>query len=687
MKKIYEPLFDPFRIGACEIPNRIVIPAMTGTNIIENKTGPVFMGHTADYYAQRAKSGVGLIIPGMMPVYSKMNQKWLHEDGKEVFQKAKPIVDEIHRNGSKIFFQIGAGFCGRNYYIRQSDIETAEDPVKRKETAAVLDLDNQMSAADAGLPLSWAPKLKTLALTEERIEKFVEGYAACATLAQEAGADGVEIHAVHEGYLMDQFTTEYTNHRTDRYGGSFENRFRFATDVVKAIKKTCGKDFPVMVRYSVTSKVIDLKVGAVPGETYREIGRDMEESIRAARYLQEAGYDALDADNGTYDSWYWSHPPVYMPLNCNLEDVSYLKKFVDIPVICAGRMQADTAAEAVSEGKIDAVAIGRQFLCDGDFLTKLKEEREEEIRPCISCHNGCLPVSYYNNSGAVMRREDAAYLSHCALNPYTFQEKKYTIRKTDAPKKIAIVGGGIGGMECARLLSKMGHAVTIYEKGDRLGGIFAAAAAPDFKEKDKELLRWYEHAIRALPITVKLNTEIRDLQEAEADEIILATGSAPKPLAIPGSENGISAVDYLLGNKTTGETVAVIGGGLTGCEIAYDLAKKGKKPFLIERKDELIKALGVCAANSQCLKDLLRYYKVPLYLESSAEEIKKDSIIIRTPEGMQEIPCDSVILSTGYEPETALYQEEDHIHLIGDAAGVGNLKSVIWGAYDLAFSL
>ena len=335
---------------------------------------------------------------------------------------------------------------------------------------------------------------------------------------------------------------------------------------------------------------------------------------------------------------------------------------MDIPVICAGRMQADVAAESIASGNIDAVAIGRQFICDGEYLTKLKEGREEDIRPCISCHNACLPLAYYKNSGVVLDLKDMETQGHCALNPVAFEEDKYQIKKVANPKKVVIIGGGIGGMETARLCAMMGHKVDLYEKTDRLGGVFIAAAAPEFKEKDKDLIKWYCTQIAKLPISVHLNTEVKDISKLDADEIVIATGSKVRKLPIIGFEKGVEAVDFLLGNKEVGETVAVIGGGLTGCEIAYDLA------------------------NSSCLKDYLRFYKVPVYLESSLKEIKDNGVIIQTADRIKEINCESVILSVGYTPNP-LCEKSEHIHVIGDAAKVGNLKTVIWGAYDLAFSL
>ena len=682
----YESLFKPMKIGSCEVKNRVVITAMEGTGIVENMFGTKFNEKCRDYYINLAKNEVGLIIPGMLPVYSMMMGKWAYKAPKE-FEKAKPLIEELHTYGSKVFFQIGSGFAGRNYTIADKLIPVAGKKVIKKILNPVVHLNEMMVGPDEGTPMVWAPQLKTRGLTKEEIQAYIDGYAKVAKLCKDAGVDGVEVHAVHEGYLMDQFTMEYTNHRKDEYGGSFENRYRFASEVVKAIKKECGDDYPVMLRYSVTSKVIDFNVGAVPNEEFKELGRNMEESIKAAKYLTEAGYDALDCDNGTYDSWYWAHPPVYMPLNCNLKEAVEIKKHVDAPIICAGRMQADTAAQAIQNNEIDGVGIARQFLCDPEYITKLKENREAEIRPCISCHNGCLPTGYYKNSGVLIDTSSKEVSGVCALNPVTHHEKQYEIKKVDTPKHIVVVGGGIGGMEVARLCTLRGHCVDLYEKSNHLGGVFVGAASPSFKEKDKELLKWYENEMKRLNINIHLNTEIKNLDELKADEYIIATGSVAKKLPIKGSENTIEAIDYLNG-KEVGEDVCVIGGGLTGCEIAYDLCLKHKKPIIVEMACDVITSKGICMANSQCLRDLLRFYKVPVYLESTVKEVGKDYVIVNTKDGERRIKVDTVITSVGYNPNPLVNEDkEKHIHVIGDASKVGNLKSVIWGAYDLAYKL
>ena len=682
----YNSLFTPMNIGKCQIKNRVVITAMEGTGIVENMFGPKFNPKCRDYYLNLAKNDVGLLIPGMLPVYSMMMGKWTHKAPKE-FEKARGLIDEIHSYGSKVFFQIGAGFAGRNYTLVDKLIPVAENKVLKKVLNPIVHLNEMMVGPSDGTPMVWAPQLSTRGLTKEEIKAYIDGYAKTAKLCKDNGIDGVEVHAVHEGYLMDQFTTKYTNKRTDEYGGSFENRYRFAIEVVKAIKKECGDDYPVMLRYSVTSKVIDFNVGAVPGEEFKEKGRDMKESIKAAKYLTEAGYDALDCDNGTYDSWYWAHPPVYMPLNCNLNEAVEIKKHVDVPVICAGKMQADKASEAIASKQIDGVGIARQFLCDPEYLTKLKEGREAEIRPCISCHNGCLPTGYYKNSGVLMDTSSKETSGVCALNPVTHHEQQYKIEKVSSPKKIAVIGGGIAGMEVARLSKMRGHDVEIYEKSNRLGGVFIAAAAPSFKEKDKQLLKWYENEIKRLDIPVHFENEVTDLSKISADEYVIATGAKAKTLPIQGADKTIEAIDYLNG-KEVNDKVAIIGGGLTGCEIAYDLCLKGKKPLVVEMAKDVITAPGICMANSQMLRDLLRYYKVDVYLESVVKEIGDNYIVIGTKDGDVKVDVDNVILSVGYNSTPLVAEDEkNHIHVVGDALKVGNLKNVIWKAYELAFKL
>ncbi|MBQ7364931.1 MAG: FAD-dependent oxidoreductase, partial [Clostridia bacterium] len=471
------------------------------------------------------------------------------------------------------------------------------------------------------------------------------------------------------------------------YGGSFENRYRCAAEVVKAIKESCGEDYPVSLRYSVESKMKGFCEGALPGEDYVEVGRGMAESERAAKYLQDAGYDMLNADNGTYDSWYWAHPPMYMPENCNLDSVSHIKKFVDIPVVCAGRMDMETGAKAVADGRIDAVGVARQFLVDPAWVSKLVEDRLDEIKPCICCHAGCFNFSSSKGHANTQDLTDTMGLARCALNPETMQSKKYHITPAKKAKTIAVIGGGIGGMEAAILLAKRGHTVTLYEKSNTLGGVFVAAAAPSFKEKDKALIAWYIRELSRYPITVKMNTEITDIKTLDADEIIVATGARAKKLPVKGADKAVEAVDYLLDNQKVGENVVVIGGGLTGCEIAYDLYLNGKKPTIVEMQDDLITTKGVCLANTSYLRDFFKTNKVPVHLETALSAIEDGKVVLKDKEGKTfEVPCDSVVLSIGYNP-APLAVKGRRVHVIGDAKAVGNLRTVIWGAWDVCMKL
>lgn len=684
MNPKYEALFTPWKIGNVEIKNRIVLCPMGGTSLFGWMEPNHFDKEAANFFLERARNNVGLIIPGIAPVKDPMGGRWLWQN-KKMFKELKVFMDEIHKTGAKLFVQITAGM-GRSWAITDSLAAVHNNPVLHALAKPIIDVQYQ-SASPSVLPSRWSDDVTCREMTLKEIHEIIDGFAKTAALCKEAGVDGVEVHAVHEGYLLDQFTLKYTNKRKDQFGGSFENRYRFATAIVKKIKSACGSDYPVSLRYSVVSKTKDFCVGAMPGEDYVEIGRDMEESEKAAKHLQEAGYDMLNADNGTYDAWYWAHPPQYMPQNCNLEDVAHIKKFVDIPVVCAGRMEPDVGAQAVADGRIDAVGIARQFLADSEWITKLIEDRLEDIRPCICCHNGCFTMTHYKGIANGQPMDDIRHMARCALNPVTMQTNKYKIVPAKTPKKIVVIGGGIGGMEAAIVCAKRGHSVTLYEKSDHLGGIFIAAAAPSYKEKDRDLLVWYEREIQKYPIEIKLNTEVKNVEALQADEVIVATGSEARTLPVKGVEYAMDAVEFLLGEKEVGENVTIVGGGLTGCEIAYELYLQGKKPTIVEMKNDLIAVKGVCLANASYLRDFFTTNKVPVYLETTLGEVLKDGIIAVDKTGKSyKIDADSVIMSVGYKP-TPIAEKSKNVHIIGDALAVGNLRTVIWNAWDVAMKL
>lgn len=674
MKEKYDILFTPAKIGSLEIKNRFVMVPMEPTALIDwtfHTTG--YTPEKKEMIVNRAKDGVGLIVLGAISCKSFANQEWLHNH-PEAFDGIEEVVEEVHSYGSKIFPQITVG-AGRNFPI------TKEWNDNWDKYEPIMGLSKLNNSADAGLPNRWVADRKTTQMTVEEIHETVHALAETAFLFKQKGFDGVDVHAVHEGYLLDQFTMPYTNHRTDEYGGTLENRLRFPCEIVKAIKERCGKDFPVILRYSVQSRVRDFGKGIIPADKDSvEIGRTLEESKRAIQILTEAGYDAFNADNGTYDSWYYAHPPVYMPLNCNLDDSAAVKPYTDKPIICAGRMELDTAAEAIMDGKIDFVGIARQFLADEEYLTKVREDREEEVRPCIACHTGCFPMGLWKDSGCAF-----GPLGNCALNPRTKNEAKYVFTPAETPKKIAVIGAGIAGMEFALKASLRGHTVEIFEKSNRLGGVFNEAAAFPFKEKDKQLLNFYAVQMERSNIKVHYNTTVTSLDEIEADEYVIATGALEtRTLSIPGADKTITAVDFLKNGMPCGETVAVIGGGLTGCEIAYALALEGKKPYILEMQEDILIAPGSCMANTSYLRDAFDYYQVPLYTSAAVKEIQDGRILFTDENGNHvELPAETVVTSIGYISGTSL-EETENVHVIGDAREVSNLKAAIHGANDLA---
>lgn len=675
----YEALFTPLKVGGVTIKNRFVHAPMEGTAPLEWTTGYKFNEHAKEYLLERARNEVGLIIPGIITVKSMIGGKWLYKSGKKFQKELTEFMDEIHKNDCKMFVQLGAGF-GRVMVM----IDMLAGLMDKKFLAKMLKV-NRITASPSELPSVWDPKRKCPEITVEEIKEIIEGYGKGAKVLKDCGVDGVEIHAIHEGYLLDQFTIKNTNNRTDEYGGSLENRARFVTDIIKAIKAECGEDFPVVVRYSVTSKMRGFNKGTLPGEKFEEFGRDYEESSKLAKILEEAGADALDADNGSYDSWYWAHPPMYMPLACNLDDAKFIKKHVNIPVFCAGRMEdPNTAVEVIESKEIDAVAIGRQFLADPEYVTKVKNDNLDDIKPCLACHNACFAVAQKPEGGANMATWGNG---KCAITPYTLNESARKLKPLANKKKIVVIGAGIAGMEFARIATLRGHDVTIYEKSNELGGVFIAAAAPKFKEKDKMLLKWYAKQMKDLNIKIEFNHEVteEELKTLEADEIIYAVGANRRNLNVDGGEKCIDAIEYLRGEKEVGENVVIIGGGLTGCEIAYDAVLNKKKPVIIEAQQYILNMPLLCAANSNMLKEIIRYYEIPVYTSAKVLKITDNEVVIEKDGKEELIIADTVVKSIGYNNSGV--ETKGNFHVIGDALKVGNLKDVIWTAYDLANEL
>ena len=697
MDSKYNALFTPWKIGKVEIPNRIVQCSMGGTSLF-GWMEPCHLDKEAAYFLlNRAKDGVGLILPGMQCIKDAIGGRWLYQNDK-MFKDLKVYMEEFHKTGAKLFVQLAAGM-GRSMAITKPMVMLLEHPLLGKLVSPVADLD-YITASASATPNRWYDEVKSRPMTIKEIQDQVEAFAKTSKKLMDAGVDGVEIHAVHEGYLLDQFTISNMNYRTDQYGGSFENRFRFPVEIVQAIKAACGPDFPVSLRYSVVSKTKDWGKGAMPYEKdFKEFGRDMEESERAVKYLADAGYDMFNCDNGTYDAWYWAHPPQYMPDNCNLEYVEHIKKFTDKPVVCAGRMDPVKAAEEIEAGRLDAVAIARQNLVDHDWIHKIKAGQQDEIKPCIRCHNGCFNMAKFAGTPNIQHLGDSLHLARCALNPTTMQHNRYKIVPTKKPKKVAIIGGGIGGMECALVLTQRGHKPVIFEKSNELGGLFLTASAMTFKENDKDLITWYKREIEKAGIEVHLGTEVNDLNTLHGfDDIIVATGSVPRTMPqIKGFDKTLTFTDVLKDKKDVGDKVLFIGGGQSSCEAAYDLLLNfGKHPINVEYAGDLVAAQATCLANTSYLRDAMEYHKVPVYLHSTVTEITDKGCTVKNVQTGETffVECDSVVNGIGFVPtpvggKTASkkVKGKETIYRVGDCVAIGNLRTVIWRAWDVCMAI
>ena len=658
----YQELFTPVKVGSITIKNRFAMAPMGPLGLADANGGWNQRG--IDYYVERAKGGTGLIITGVTffdQVVEKQDPSTVPNPLYKPVSFVKTsceMTERVHAYGSKIFLQLSGGFGRVTIPTNVGDIP----PI-----------------APSPIPHRWLDKT-CREISREEIQAIVRQFGEAAYHAKRAGFDGVQIHAVHEGYLMDQFAISMFNQRTDEYGGPLENRLRFARETVEEIKKRCGEDFPVTLRFSVKSMIKDWRVGALPGEDFEEKGRDVAEGLEAARLLESYGYDALDTDVGTYDAWWWNHPPMYQEKGLYRKYCKMVKEVVSIPVFCAGRMDdPDMALEAIRSGVCDIIDLGRPLLADPDYCNKLRAGRCREIRPCISCQEGCMGrVAEYS-------------LINCAVNPQAARERVTAYAPVLRQKKVLIVGGGVAGCEAARVLAIRGHLPVLYEKGSRLGGNLLPGGAPEFKEDDLALARWYADELARLRVPVYLNTVLTRSQilEQDFDALIIATGSTPKVFSLGDDDRVYTAAQVLLGEKDCGRETVVVGGGLVGCETALWLAQHGKKVTIVETLDGLMAANGpLCHANRDMLVALLPFQGVTVVTGAEVKCYRNGVLSLAAAGRGREIPCDSVILAVGYREEDSLYRELEfdvpELYLLGDARKVSNIMYAIWDAFEVA---
>ena len=575
----YKNLFTPVKIGSVTLKNRFALAPMGPLGLADAEGG--FNQRGIDYYTERAKGGTGLIITGVtfsdceVETQSMPNCPNSTYNPVHFIRTSKEMTERVHAYGSKIFLMMSAGF-GR-----------VTIPTNLGEFPPV---------APSAIPHRWLDKI-CRPLTKEEIHSIIKSFGDGAYHAKRGGFDGVEIHAVHEGYLLDQFAISMFNQRTDEYGGSLENRLRFAREVVEEIKSRCGQDFPVVLRFSLKSMIKDWREGALPGEIFEEKGRDIEEGLETAKLLVQYGYDALDTDVGTYDAWWWNHPPMYQKKGLFRPYCKMVKEAVAVPVLCAGRMDnPEMASEAVEAGECDIVSLGRPLLADPDYVNKLRAGKWEQIRPCISCQEGC------------MGRVQEFSMINCAVNPQAARERVTAYEPILKSRRVMVVGGGAAGCEAARVLAVRGHKPELFEKGDRLGGNLIPGGAPDFKEDDLALAHWYEVQLQNLKVPVHFHACVdREMVLAgNYDAVIIATGSGPKVFSLGDDERVYPAAQVLTGEKDCGDTTVVVGGGLVGCETALWLAEQGKNVTIVEALDRLMAVNGpLCHANKDMLERLL----------------------------------------------------------------------------------
>ena len=655
-------LFTPLSIGKVSIKNRFAMAPMGPLGLGDEQGG--FNQRGIDYYTARARGGTGLIITGVTIVDNTIEEHGMPNCPNSTYnpvqfvRTSREMTERVHAYNARIFLQMSGGF-GR-----------VTIPTNLGEFPPV---------APSPIQHRWLDKT-CRALTVDEIHELVRDFGEGAYNAKRAGFDGVQIHAVHEGYLIDQFAISLFNQRTDEYGGSLENRLRFAREIVEEIKRRCGQDFPVMLRYSPKSFIKALREGALPGEEFEEKGRDLPEGVEAAKLLVSYGYDALDVDVGSYDAWWWSHPPMYQKKGLYMPYAKLVKENVNVPVLCAGRMDdPDMAEGAVMDGVCDIISLGRPLLADPDYVNKLRRGERKCIRPCISCQEGC------------MGRIQEYSMVNCAVNPQAARERVTAYNPVLKAKRVLVIGGGVAGCEAARVLAERGHKPEIMERSDHLGGNLLAAGAPSFKEDDIALVRWYENEMQRLNVPVHFNAPVDPASKLydEYDAVIVATGATPKKFPLGENAPVYTATDALLGKTPIGERVTVVGGGLVGCETALWLAQEGKHVTIVEALDRLMAVnKPLCHANSEMLERLLPFHGVETLVSSSVQKYENGKLLVKTPQGEQQLDCDTVILSVGFREDRGVFDAWENsakeIYLLGDAKKVANIMYAVWDAFEVA---
>ena len=554
------------------------------------------------YYEERAKGGIGLIHTGAYFIDEKTAQggRTLDFSTDKSIPSGTVLTERVHRWGAKIFAQLSCG-TGRN---------------------GMPQIGERVPISSSENPSFYNPSMICRPLSIEEIEEMMEHWKVAATNAVRMGFDGIQIHA-HAGYLMDQFMSEIWNHRTDKYGGSFENRCRFTMETVDAIRSVVGPNFPITYRISLDHRF--------PG------GRTLEESMKILDVLDKCGIDAFDIDAACYETMDYIFPTRYTGEACMAYVCEEARKHLTKPIINTGNHSMESAVDLLKSGNADIVQFGRQSIADPQFANKLREGRREDVRPCIVCNEECI--------GRIFGR--LTQLS-CTVNPSVGFESYMEVKPVSGPTNVVVIGGGPGGLEAARCAAERGCSVTLYEKADRLGGTFLTIATGDFKWRIPQLIKWYEVQLKKLGVKVVLNTEIGvdDPVLESADAVFVATGSKPVMPAIPGIEKAIDVEQIHKNGMPEGKNVVICGGGLSACDTAIEYAAKGDRKFtIVEMLPQL--ASDVMVVNKISIDRLLNEYGVEQLVNTKVVGITDAGVEVESAEGKKVLPADVVIGAFG----------------------------------------
>jgi 2,4-dienoyl-CoA reductase-like NADH-dependent reductase (Old Yellow Enzyme family)/pyruvate/2-oxoglutarate dehydrogenase complex dihydrolipoamide dehydrogenase (E3) component len=642
-----EKLMQPASIGNLKLRNRIAMPPMTMA--YADETEGVSQTHV-DYFSERAKGGVGLIIVGGVCVEREIGQLFVPShllciDRDDTIPGYKRLVDAVHSHGAKIAIQL--------YHAGR---QTSLDKTGGAQPVSASDVDTVFMGV---LPM---PSARALSLPE--IEQLEDAFADAAERAKRAGFDAVLIDG-GAGYLIAQFMSPFVNKRTDAYGGDFEGRMRFPLRIVEKTRKKVGADYPLL---------FDL-----PTDELIEGGICLEESQAMARALEEAGIQGFRIHVALYETYQYVVPPASVPRGVHAERARAIKESVrDAKVLLGHRINDPLLAEDLLQREMaDVILVGRPLIADPEFCNKAMEGRPEDIRKCIACNIGCV--------GSIVTGTPAT----CTVNPAVGREKDFELRTAAVPKKVLIVGGGVGGMEAARVAASRGHQVALYERQDHLGGWGAVGCIPPHKQEIRDLIDYFGTQLKKLGVEVHLGRALtpEDVLAEKPDAVILATGSEELLPPIPGADqaNVLTASDVLTDKVETGHRVVIVGGGQTGLETAEFLSEKGKNVTVLEMLAEVGQDMELMS--KVFMMPRLAEAGIEILTDTKVEEIHEQGV--RSTGG--EIAADSVVMAVGLkalDPKAESLREKiAEVYEIGDCVKPRRLLDAIHEGARVAMSL